>query len=371
MNRLVTYILIDIYPCKTGGFEIFYHELLREISKTENVLLITSCKEVDNSKFHVEYISKKYLSIPHTKKIATLLFTASKILKYRKKIKLIHLPYAKNSGKWGYILPLFKKLFNIPYLLHIHGGGMTKWKKRSGDKILFKNAVELLGVSDLIVREYKKRSNKQVKLIYPLVPFHSAKKSKIKLRNEYGFSEKDTILLYVGSLKELKSPETLLEAFLRLNNEFINKNNVKLIFVGGGPLKKKLKEKALASHLSDNISFTGNVPYDRVPNYYKISDVYIITSQFEGTPKTLLEAMYNGMPIIGSDVNGINNILEDEKHALLFQYNNPNLLKKCIERVQSDTNLAKKLSVNSQKLYDKKYKFQNTLKKLQDIYKKY
>ena len=43
-----------------------------------------------------------------------------------------------------------------------------------------------------------------------------------------------------------------------------------------------------------------------------------IPSRFEGTPKSLLEAMYNNIPAIGSDVNGINNILTDNKNGFLF-----------------------------------------------------
>ena len=75
-GKYVAYIMLDIYPCATGGMEIYYNNLLPEIARHKKVLLITCCNKIKDTNYQIEYISKKLYSIPGTTRIATLLFTA-------------------------------------------------------------------------------------------------------------------------------------------------------------------------------------------------------------------------------------------------------------------------------------------------------
>ena len=81
--------------------------------------------------------------------------------------------------------------------------------------------------------------------------------------------------------------------------------------------------------------------------------------------------MFNKLPIIASDVTGINNVLTDNVHALLFPVNDSNVLCNKIREMISDDKLSQKLAENAYKLYCEKYSFDRTISELLDIYNKY
>ena len=367
----VAFIVPDIYPCATGGMEIFYFNLVRELKDKENIILITACKDFNVPGVETIKVKKKFLGIPGSGRFFLPIKIFLTLIKHRKKIKVIHFPYTSNAGKWGYVLPLIKKLFDVQYVLHLHGGGMRKWKPFSGNKVLFRNASELIAVSDLIKNEYDKRTKRNLRLIYPLVPFVRATAEKSAIKKSKGFSDSDKIILFVGSLKTLKSPDILLKAFHNLGLEYIKKERLHLILIGKGNLKETLEREVVNAGLEKHVTITGLIPYDEIPAYFKMADIYIMPSQFEGTPKSLLEAMFNKLPIIASDVTGINNVLSDNKNALLFPVDNVEELSERLRILVSNNRLAQELGENAYKHYCSKYSFDETMNQLIEIYSKY
>jgi glycosyltransferase involved in cell wall biosynthesis len=116
----------------------------------------------------------------------------------------------------------------------------------------------------------------------------------------------------VGRLVEQKNFELFLEVAARvvgLHPEAL------FIVAGTGPLEAELKEKADQLGLSDKVRFLGHVG-DRVKLYHAL-DALLITSDFEGTPMVLLEAMASGLPVVASAVDGIAEVCTDGEDALL------------------------------------------------------
>lgn len=370
-RKYIVFVVMGIYPCTTGGVEIFYNKLIPEIAKNEDVILITNCKRIKPVGYRINKISEKILFIPGTSKLASILFTSWALVGLRKNIKIVHLPYTSNAGYWGFVFPSLKKRFGINYLLHIHGGGMRPWGTKNKDKVLFNYADRIIAVSNVIKEEYEKRSGKNIKIVLPLVPFKSVSDGKQEIRINYRFHPQDRIILFVGSLKEIKSPEVLLDAFLSIDKSLIIDKKLKLIFVGDGILKDKLKIKVRSSGYDEYVSFIGRVPYQDIPFFYKMSDIYVIPSKFEGTPKSLLEAMFNKLPIIGANVDGINNILRDNEDALLFESGNSEDLKiKIIYLLQNDEKLNY-LSNAAWIKFSNFFSYQTTIQELLKIYNGY
>jgi glycosyltransferase involved in cell wall biosynthesis len=160
------------------------------------------------------------------------------------------------------------------------------------------------------------------------VPFYKSSLSKEKLRNKYGFGIKDIIIVAVGSIKEIKGSDTLLNAFIQLGKEYVVNNRVHLIYAGDGDLRRTLEARVNEHKFADNVIFLGIVPHEQIPEILKIADIYIIPSLYEGTSISLLEAMFNGLPIIGSDTRGINNIIFPGRNGVLFETRNATDLNK-------------------------------------------
>lgn len=370
-DKSVAFIVPDIYPCSTGGMEIFYNTLLKELKKKTSIILITACSKYKENGLEIIRIKKKFIYIPTSGRLFVPIRVFLALFKHRKKIKIAHFPYTSIGGKWGYILPLLNKMIGLKYLLHLHGGGMGKWKYLDGNKTLFDRASELIAVSEIIKAEYEKRTRRNIEVVYPLVPFTYTTLSKVEIRKSKGFSNQDKILIFAGSLKTIKGPGTLLKAFALIDREQILKHRLKLIFVGKGNLKEELENQALNYGLKDHVTFTGLIPYEEIPVYFKMADIYVIPSHFEGTPKSLLEAMFNKMPIIASDVLGINNILTDNVNALLFPADDSEALKNRILQLTDDEQLCQRISVTAFEHYSRKYSFEKTMNSLISYYNKY
>ena len=116
-------------------------------------------------------------------------------------------------------------------------------------------------------------------------------------------------VLFIGRLTSQKNIFILLDA--------IRLTSYKLDIIGDGEQKKELEQYALQHDIK--ASFLGKIPNDQLPAIINRYPVFILPSQYEGNPKALLEAMACGRAVIGTDVSGINNIIEHEKNGLLCQ----------------------------------------------------
>jgi len=112
---------------------------------------------------------------------------------------------------------------------------------------------------------------------------------------------------YIGRLVEAKNPMTLLDAISGLP--------VSLYMVGNGPLLEILKRKA--ERQDSEVTFFGNIPNDQLPAILNQCDLFVLPSLYEGHPKSLLEAMACGLPVIATDVPGNRELIRHEADGVL------------------------------------------------------
>lgn len=117
-------------------------------------------------------------------------------------------------------------------------------------------------------------------------------------------------LVSIGSLEQLyKSPDIVLEALGILKEKGIN---FELTWLGDGIYKKELQYLAKKLKISNQVKFCGNVVSTEVLKELQKADLYIHVSRTEGLPRSLIEAMAQGLPCIGTKVGGIPELLENE-----------------------------------------------------------
>lgn len=127
------------------------------------------------------------------------------------------------------------------------------------------------------------------------------------LRGELGVGD-DTLALNVGHCIEEKRQLDLVRAVDRLADD---DPGVHVAIVGDGPGRSALEHAVRERGLDDHVSVVGRVPASEIYRYYAAADVYAQVSVYEGMPMTLLEAMSAGLPIVGTDVPGIAEFVED------------------------------------------------------------
>lgn len=123
-----------------------------------------------------------------------------------------------------------------------------------------------------------------------------------------GIKKKGKSVVSVGRLETVKRFDLLIEACAKIPG-------CELTLVGEGLERKRLQ--LLASELGLKLILTGNVPNETLPRIFQEHTVFAITSELEGHPKALIEAMSCGMPCIGVSTTGIENIINHKRNGWL------------------------------------------------------
>ena len=162
----------------------------------------------------------------------------------------------------------------------------------------------------------------------------------------------DIDLLFIGRLILQKNIFALLEALEGLD--------FRTVIIGSGPLEQKLKVKA--NDLGIDVTWKSSVPNHYLPDYLNRSRLFILPSLYEGHPKTLIEAMACGIPIIGADSPGIRELIRDGETACLCG-TEPESIRKTIKKLTASEPLRNTLSQNSRKFVTAHYSLENIVEK--------
>lgn len=351
----VLFIAPQFYPDVFGGAEIFNYYFSQSL-KNNNI----DISIISNSSINISGIKTIKLRKSKPQRLISNLHILFLLLFSKPRPDKIILTYTKKSWVNWIIYPLLKILFSYKYIIIIHGGSFHKWKPIKFYKFFFKHADHLFGVSYRACEEYKKRSQREVNYLPPLIPFkHSTLKVNEIIANLN--IDASNYILYVGSIKEIKGTKTLIDAFIELDERFVINNSLKLLIAGDGKIRKELEEKAKASIYNGRIIFLGNISREHIPDLFKISKYYVIPSQFENLSISLLESMYNEKPIIAANSPGLSDIIKDREDGLLFETNNPSDLKNKISELVGDSDLAIRLAKNARIKFKGNYDYQNMI----------
>ena len=137
----------------------------------------------------------------------------------------------------------------------------------------------------------------------------------LKLKESLGISKDDFVFSYVGRTSKEKNIEVIIDAFASL---FRDNDNVKLLIVGGGPSWDNLMKVAIKNKLKDNIIFTDLVPWDKIPLYYKISNVFINASKTETQGLTYIEALASSTPVLVQKDEAIDDVVVEGYNGYIF-----------------------------------------------------
>ena len=115
-----------------------------------------------------------------------------------------------------------------------------------------------------------------------------------QMRKNWGISEKDILLLFVGRIGEEKRVLELLDITLKVTAA---RKNVKALFVGNGPAIEQMRQAVHKANGDDQVIFTGFVNWTELHTYYGMSDIFMTCSLSEMHSMTILEALLSGLPI--------------------------------------------------------------------------
>ena len=285
-----------------GGAQTMLIRLIKGIDTSKFEIKLFVCgekldnsleQEIDRENIEVEYLYLK-------EKNGVLINSLNKFINYKKFTKelkkynadIIH-DHLDNIYSFVYCIMNKKKLI---FTIHSWPDRLNTKKMRFFIKKLFKaNNLELVGVAEVIANrsaEIFPCSKEIITTIYN--PVDIGKYDKITVKSKV-FN-----YIHIGRLTPIKNQMLLLDAFAKVVNK---KPCSCLTIVGDGILRKELEEHARKLCISEKVMFLGE--RSDIPELLSKADVFVLTSNSEAFPMTVLEAMASKQPVVATNVGGI------------------------------------------------------------------
>ena len=171
------------------------------------------------------------------------------------------------------------------------------------------------------------------------------------------------VAVTAGRLSEQKNHKLMIEAFINYHAEH---ENDELIILGDGPCREDLEKMICDNAAESYIHLAGNV--DNVAEYFAKADVFVLSSDYEGLPLVVLEAMAASLPIISTDVGGVKDLIDG--NGILTKAGNAEQLLDALVRLKLDPSLMRSMGEKSFDLVQK-YDSEVITEEYSSLYRKY
>jgi sugar transferase (PEP-CTERM/EpsH1 system associated) len=181
------------------------------------------------------------------------------------------------------------------------------------------------------------------------------------------FDQEAIVIGTVGRLQAVKDHATLLDAFVLLRERRPQlRARLRLAIVGDGPLLVPLRERAAQAGLADLVWLPG--ARSDVPDLLRSMDVFAMSSLAEGTPGAALEAMACGLPVVGTRVGGIPEVIDNGVSGMLVEPGNAVAMADALEEYLASPALLRSHGVAARERVQRKYSMAAMVACYQELY---
>jgi len=289
-------------------------------------------------------------------------FLVFKLIPFLKKYDLIHV-HLFPALYWVSIAKLisFSKT-KIVYTEHsTYNRRRGNWLFSFLDRIVYHQYQKIIVVSEQVkasLQDHLPLKSTRFEIIPNGIAIDSLKNVPPHRRADFNLNNDDNLIIQVSRFSKQKNQTLLIKAIPHM------KTPVRLLFVGDGKYIEDSKALVKKLHMEDQVLFLGvRMDVDRL---LKMSDVFVLSSHYEGLSISSLEAMASGIPVIASDVPGLNDLVKG--YGILFPKGDEKLLALEIDRLFEDSEYYRK---TAQSCMDRAEQFSitNTIQKHYNLYR--
>lgn len=184
----------------------------------------------------------------------------------------------------------------------------------------------------------------------------------------YNFNLKTEKAKSFGVIARL-SPEKNQDLLIKVLKIIVKTNPyTQLVLIGKGPEEARYRSLVQELDLTNNVQFI--LGFNEITEIIDIIDIFVLISDVEGMPLTLIEALYYGKPIIVNDVGSTSELVINNFNGFLIDKADLQSIANKIRLIIDDLSIFQEFSINSRKLYDKKYNPKEILNNLLVEYNK-
>ena len=359
-----TLLITNDFPPVVSGISTVFYQVWKRMDPEKHWILtpnVEGGKEFDSGK-NLKVIRHPALrgKSSFSKIINSLIqFGYAKALVMFSGIKIIHAGQIWISGTIAFLLKVF---FKRKYFLWVYGGETTPVYMKNAlttywAKKLLNNADKIVTNSKFCQKEFLDYGfpEEHCPIILPGVDVSvftpgEAPKELIQKWNPDG----KKILLTVARVSERKGHDLVIRSLPKILESF---PDVLYLIVGKGPDTERLRKLADDLGISDSVKFCGFVPDEDLPDYYRMSDIYVMpnreifdtTDSIEGFGISFVEASSCGKPVIGGKSGGAVEAVADGVSGYLVDPESVDEFTSAVLRLLSDQNLLKKIGDDGRK----------------------
>jgi glycosyltransferase involved in cell wall biosynthesis len=184
------------------------------------------------------------------------------------------------------------------------------------------------------------------------------------VRAALGFKPDDLVIGTVGRLERQKRFDVLLDAVAPIA---LQHPSLHLVVVGDGSLRADLQRIAADRGLNGSCRFLGH--RSDIADLHNAFDLFVQSSEYEGTPNAVLEAMAMETPIVATDVGGTSELAEPGIHGLIVPMAEPRPLQSAIAQALSDPSGCRSRAAAARSRVEDQLSFENRSRRLENIYR--
>lgn len=279
------------------------------------------------------------------------------------RFSIVHSHFSYPAGFAGNMLG--KKL-GIPSIITIHeSADWFKSERETKDmnlKYSWSEADALIRVSNRDIASLESFTTKD-KLFYIANGFDAKKfypHDKKESRKKLGLPINKKIFVNVAALTEYKNHDNLIDA-IRIAVK--KKKDLLCVIIGGGPLKETLENKIKSINLENNIRIVGIKPHAEIPLWMSAADAFVLSSDEEGNPTVMFEALGCGRPYVGTIAGGVADVITSDNYGLLCPLKDHKALARIIIKA-CGINWSEKKIYN----YSRNYTWENIADQIEQVY---
>jgi len=275
-----------------------------------------------------------------------------------------------SSAMWGFAICAW--LTNIKSIYTFHNVFSTNWYSyfyhillRFSAKYIFKCIFQ--SISDSVYDNEKNLFFNKTKKIYNWYGnkkyFSGTLDEKLNIREELNINSTDLVLISIGSCSSVKRHSEILKALPIVLDKI---PNTIYLHLGTGETQCSEKELATSLDVNEKVIFCNN--QQDVRKYLIASDIYLMTSKFEGISITTIEAMACGIPTILYNVPGLKDFNTDGENSFLIKEDSE-ILANTIIKLHKNKTIMEKVTTRAKNFVEKNFNLDQNVNKIFELYK--
>lgn len=194
-------------------------------------------------------------------------------------------------------------------------------------------------------------------------PARSGKESPLK--KKYRLPDKPMVI-YCGRL----DPGKEMDVWIRSIPYVLENTNAHFLLVGPGVNRRKLQGLAASLDVEKAITFIDPVSYSEMPDFYRLADLFAISSIMESQGLVVLEAMASGLPVVATNFAALPELVHDGENGFLFEAGDSRVMAEKTVKILRDNELARRMGEKSMK-FARKHDIRKTYDSFEALYKKW